>query len=918
MKKHFFYSLLVATLASTHSTNINAKILPQVEKEDFIPNQLVAKLKPAPYQKNYSLANLGVSIEMLETSNDYAVINILDKTVILEDKIEELMATGLYEYVEKNYTYYSTLTPNDPSLSSQWYINNTNLNGADINMLAAWDIQNSAPNTLVAVIDDGFDLNHPDLSSNFINDGKCFASDATYCGGNTDAGFTANDQSHGTLVTGTFGATANNAVGIAGASWAVQVLPLKVDLTSSAIIQAVDEAIAQNASIVNMSFGGPSFSQAQFDAYNRALNAGILLVTSAGNGDMNNDKGRIVFPANYDLPNMVSVAATSNNDLITSFSQWGPFTVDIAAPGQGIFTTSINSSYSSTAGTSFSSPLVAGVAALIKENTGATDYKQLKAQLLNGGERSASTIQAKTSFNGTTATGRLDAAKALAPLTTGVVVINKLTIDDSATGNNNGIFDPGETVDLVLTLENVWTAENNISATLSTNSSLFTINTAQANVSTIAQDSTAEVRFEVSASDFIGNETELFTLAMTSDNGDLASRQFYHEISKINPNEVHSQQFQRWFWDEYHAYTVNVPAGATDLVISTTTTNSTDIDLLVGYNEPPVYNITLDPPEGSGFFEYDRTNPDVFVSGNQDGNENVTIAAPKEGVYHIVVVNFAQTFHTYTIEASFNAPAPGSFEINPAAITVNEADGTATVTVERGGTQGAVTVDFATSDGTAIDGSDYTATTGTLSWADGENTAKTFTVAILNDDTVESAETINVSLSNATGGAAIGANGSAVITVNDDDSPGTIQLSATSYSVNESAGTVTITLTRAGGSKGAASVDYATSDNTATAGSDYTSSSGTLTWADGVDSSSTFTINITEDTIDEVNETISITLTNVQGATLGSPTSATVTILDNDAAPTPPPSSGGGGGGGSIGWLISLVLLLRLRKRKAV
>ncbi len=917
MKKNFIYPLLLSSLAASYSANISAKLLPQADNAEFVPNQLVAKLKPAPYVSKFELENLGVSIEMLKASDDYAVINVTDKTANLGQKIIQLMDSGLYEYVEKNYRYHSTVTPVDTNLPNQWYINNNGLSGADLNMFAAWDIQNTASNSLVAVIDDGFDLSHPDLVNSYINDGRCFASEASYCGGNTDAGYTADDQTHGTWVVGTFAATANNARGIAGASWDVMLLPLKVDLTSSAIIQAVDEAIAQNVSIINMSFGGPGFSQAQFDAYTRAMNAGILLVSSAGNGDMSNDKGQIVYPANYDLPNMISVAATDNLDRITNWSQWGPLTVDIAAPGQSIFTTSVNSTYQSVSGTSFSSPLVSGIAALIKENTGATDYKQLKAHLLNGGEASVSS-QNKSSFNGMTATGRLDAVKALTAPSTGVITVSAIRVDDSVSGNDNGIFDPGETVNLIVELTNIWSTENNIVANLSTGSSIFTVNNPQANLASLSQDATAEVSFQVTASDFLGNESELFSLDLTTDNGALTTRNFYYEISKINLNETHSQAFQRWFWDEYHAYTVNVPAGATNLEIITTSNNAIDIDLIAAFGAPPVYNITLDPPEGEGFFVVDRTDPDVFVSGNQDGNENISIPNPKEGVYHIVVVNFDQVNHVYTITANLAAPAPGSFEISPNAITVDETDSTATITVERNGTVGPVSVDYATSDVTAVAGSDYTTNAGTLSWADGDNTAKTITVSILDDNVEESSETFTVALNNATGGATIGTNASATVTINDDDSPGTLQFSASSVNVNETTANVTVTVTRAGGTNGAASVDIATADGSATAGSDYEATSDQLNWADGEDGSKTFTINIIDDTVDESNETISVTLSNAQGSTLDSPASMTVTIVDNDAAPTPPPSNGGGGGGGSMGWLISLVLLLRLRKRKAV
>lgn len=115
---------------------------------------------------------------------------------------------------------------------------------------------------------------------------------------------------------------------------------------------------------------------------------------------------------------------------------------------------------------------------------------------------------------------------------------------------------------------------------------------------------------------------------------------------------------------------------------------------------------------------------------------------------------------------------------------------------------------------------------------------------------------------------------------------GSIQLSGSGYSINENAGTVTITATRTGGSSGAVGISYATSNGTATAGSDYTAASGTLSWADGDTADKTFTVSITNDTAVESNETFNVTLSSpTGGATLGTPSSAVVTILDNDSAP---------------------------------
>jgi hypothetical protein len=163
-------------------------------------------------------------------------------------------------------------------------------------------------------------------------------------------------------------------------------------------------------------------------------------------------------------------------------------------------------------------------------------------------------------------------------------------------------------------------------------------------------------------------------------------------------------------------------------------------------------------------------------------------------------------------------------------------------------------------------------------------------------------------------------------------SAGTVQLSQANYTVAEQNTNFTISVTRTGGSSGVATVDYAVSAGTATAGADFDATSGTLTWANGEQGTKTFTILIRDDNDPEPNETITIQLSNATGSTLGTPTSAVLTVTDNDAATgNPPPpgsggdngggSSGGGGGGGALDWLTLVLLALamgtsmRLRSR---
>ncbi len=209
--------------------------------------------------------------------------------------------------------------------------------------------------------------------------------------------------------------------------------------------------------------------------------------------------------------------------------------------------------------------------------------------------------------------------------------------------------------------------------------------------------------------------------------------------------------------------------------------------------------------------------------------------------------------------------------------SVNENAGSATITVKLNAPSNVVVaVNYATSDGTAKAGSDYTATSGMLSFNPGE-ISKTFSVPITDDALGEANETLNVSLSNPTN-ATLGSPATATLTIRAND---TVAFSLSSYSVNENAGSATITVKLSGPSSQVVTVNYATSDGTAKAGSDYTATSGTLAFNPG-ETSKTFSVPITDDALGEANETLTVSLTNPTNATLGSPSTATLTIKAND------------------------------------
>jgi subtilisin-like proprotein convertase family protein len=230
--------------------------------------------------------------------------------------------------------------------------------------------------------------------------------------------------------------------------------------------------------------------------------------------------------------------------------------------------------------------------------------------------------------------------------------------------------------------------------------------------------------------------------------------------------------------------------------------------------------------------------------------------------------------------------SPGALQFSAGTYSVNETAGTISIPVQRvDGSGGVVSVVCATGGGSATPGSDYTATSDTLSWAAGDTGDKLCVIPIANDDLNEGNETVNLSLSSPTGGATLGNPNVAALTIV-DNAPGLLQFSSLSYSARENDGEATITVRRVGGSSGAISVDYATADGSASAASDYSATSGRLSWAAGDTSDKTFTIPITNDGALESNETIALSLSNpIGGAALGSPSTAVLNILDNDSIP---------------------------------
>lgn len=376
-----FFCLSVDLLASAYRSS-----------SGYVPDQLLCLLKPQigpDILTDFLQAHSAEVMHRFSMTDRLFLVGLEQGNDVLAE-VEAFEASGLFEFAEPDYVIELTRTSNERSIDSgqNWGLNNQGESGgkddADIDAPELWDYIVSSRSVVIAVVDTGIRYTHEDLAANiWVNPGEIpgnrrdddrngVVDDVHGYNAVTRKGDPMDDNGHGTQVAGIIGAVGNNRKGSVGVAWEATMMPLKFldeegfGSTSNGIL-CLEYAAENGADLVNASWGSGRRSRSLQRTIRNLGNSGIFMVTAAGNDNQNLDV-EPDYPASYPDANLVVVAATTRKDKLASYSNYGFRSVDIAAPGSSIFSTSMASdrSYAYGDGTSFAAPHVTGAIAILK------------------------------------------------------------------------------------------------------------------------------------------------------------------------------------------------------------------------------------------------------------------------------------------------------------------------------------------------------------------------------------------------------------------------------------------------------------------------------------------------------------------------------------------------------------------------
>jgi subtilisin family serine protease len=405
-----------------------------LKSDDYAPRQVYVQLDPATDDDITNAILFGVATKIRWRSKAIrGLYKIEVDDGLVPVAVDTLLGSPEVIYAEPDYKQYVERNPNDTRWDDQW-----NMRGNDgCRAQWAWDEFTGSSSMKVAVIDSGFQTDHPDLVDNvWVNPGEIagngvdddnngyiddvhgydFANDDgdPYDNGSTCGG-------HGTHVSGIVGARGDNSRGVAGVNWKCDLVLIKCGVPNNgdcglySTTEALEYAfLYAGCRVSNNSYGSYTYVQSQRDMIEAAGALGHVFVASAGNGDdpvnddgIGDDNDAIPhYPDGYTLDNIISVASMDEGGGRSSFSNFGSISVDIGAPGGSVLSTIEGSTYGYKNGTSMASPHVAGTAALVIAQHPEASYSTCKWRILNG-------RIANSNFNKTVSGGVLNVHKAL-------------------------------------------------------------------------------------------------------------------------------------------------------------------------------------------------------------------------------------------------------------------------------------------------------------------------------------------------------------------------------------------------------------------------------------------------------------------------------------------------------------------------
>lgn len=413
MRRSAFVAAVVSAclLASSSPAAAQAPRAPRFDVEavngrDVVAREVLVRLRADSAQTRGRLASL-VDAQSVTRIGRSSLYRVRSRSLGAAALVAAMRGQADVAYVEPNFVVHALGDPTDPGFPALWGLKNIGqtINGvagvqdADIDATDAWDLTTGSAANVVAVIDTGIDYNHPDLAANMwsapaaftvVVGGQPITCPAGSHGYNAIAHSCdpADDHDHGTHVSGTIGAVSDT-IGVVGINWTASIMGLKfLDAEGSGTIEdaiaAIEFAIQAkqqfpqlaNVRVLSASWGSLEHSQALLDAILEANDHDMLFVAAAGNYGLPNELFPM-YPASYDAPNVISVAATTNTDQRAFFSNYGSTTVHLGAPGNIILSTARNGGYKYLSGTSMAAPHVSAAAALVLSHC-ALNTAQLK------------------------------------------------------------------------------------------------------------------------------------------------------------------------------------------------------------------------------------------------------------------------------------------------------------------------------------------------------------------------------------------------------------------------------------------------------------------------------------------------------------------------------------------------------------